>query len=120
MVNHIGEEYGKLLIVGRVQSNDGETAWRCLCDCGREVIRTIDELQKGTPQCARCAAKAHDLTGIRFGKLKVIERVDGGKYRGQWICRCGCGRTRIASTESLIDDQVTSCGCCVDEWRDAL
>lgn len=53
-----------------------------------------------------------DLTGQRFGRLTVIERVSNSS-RGEprWMCRCDCGKQRIVYGQNLRAGYVKSCGC---------
>lgn len=58
-----------------------------------------------------------DLTGKRFGRLTVVERVESptGNY---WLCRCSCGNTKqITRSDSLKSGLIRSCGCLNDEAR---
>lgn len=58
--------------------------------------------------------KATDLSGIRFGKLVVLERAyDGRAKKGRpfWKCICDCGNTTIVSASHLKNSSITSCGC---------
>lgn len=53
-----------------------------------------------------------DLTGMRFGKLVVLEETDQRKYgRVVWKCRCDCGNITYAFSTQLISGKRTSCGC---------
>ena len=53
-----------------------------------------------------------DLTGMRFGKLIVIERKGSNKYgRALWLCKCDCGNEKIQSSRDLLGGHATSCGC---------
>lgn len=60
--------------------------------------------------------KYKDLTGMRFGKLTVLERTDdwinpkGHRYI-QWLCRCDCGNTVVIKGASLTAGYNKSCGC---------
>lgn len=56
--------------------------------------------------------KFKDITGQRFGKLKVIEKVDKDKYgHTRWLCECDCGNKKIISGKSLRNGHTQSCGC---------
>lgn len=66
-----------------------------------------------------------DLTGRRFGRLKVLRR-HGTRYgygaRGQvvrteptWLCRCDCGRERVVLGVNLREGRSNSCGCLAAE-----
>ncbi len=55
---------------------------------------------------------ANDLTGLRFGRLTVIERA-GISANGSrlWHCACDCGGEKIATYSHLIGGFIQSCGC---------
>lgn len=53
-----------------------------------------------------------DLTGKRFGRLKVIEKIGYDKnYRVLWRCKCECGNETITRSENLNSGNTKSCGC---------
>lgn len=55
---------------------------------------------------------ARDLTGRRFGKLVVIERVcRDNSRRALWKCKCDCGKEKIIRGDSIRDGRTKSCGC---------
>jgi hypothetical protein len=54
-----------------------------------------------------------DITGVRFGRLVVLERhfpknVSRMTY---WLLRCDCGNTHVTQGSNLRSGRVTSCGC---------
>ena len=54
-----------------------------------------------------------DLTGQRFGKLTVIERVENSKdNKAQWKCKCDCGRICTSIGRLLITGRKKTCGHC--------
>lgn len=55
--------------------------------------------------------KALCLTGQRFGRLLVLERVPSGMRGVRWRCACDCGGQAIAMTSNLRRGNTTSCGC---------
>lgn len=58
--------------------------------------------------------KATDLTGMRFGKLVVVERSYEGRAKAGrpfWKCLCDCGNVTIVSSNHLKDGAIKSCGC---------
>lgn len=57
--------------------------------------------------------KYKDLTGQKFTKLTVIERVGvSPTHSALWRCVCECGREKIVSSDSLKRQYGTkSCGC---------
>jgi hypothetical protein len=59
--------------------------------------------------------KLIDLTGKRFGKLVVIEKVNKPTnligHNTYWLCKCDCGREKIILGASLRNNKTLSCGC---------
>lgn len=53
-----------------------------------------------------------DITGQRFGRLKVI-RYFGKDIHGQglWYCECDCGKSIVTRGSSLRFGRTKSCGC---------
>lgn len=54
-----------------------------------------------------------DLTGLMFGDLYVIEKLDTRSKNGcmLWKCRCKCGNTTIVTSSNLNSGNTKSCGC---------
>jgi hypothetical protein len=52
-----------------------------------------------------------DLTGKRFGRLLVIQRVFTGKPPTFWLCRCDCGTEKQVRYFDLKSGHTSSCGC---------
>lgn len=59
--------------------------------------------------------KLIDLTGQKFGRLTVIQRVAKPKERKSkeafWLCKCDCGNERIVSGYEIRSGNTKSCGC---------
>lgn len=57
--------------------------------------------------------KLLDLTGLKFGKLKVVKRLENGSSRHiRWLCKCDCGGEKIVYSVNIIkSDMNYSCGC---------
>lgn len=56
-------------------------------------------------------AKVIDITGQKFGKLRVIERAGHMYNSTAWLCKCDCGNTTMARTYELRKGLRKSCGC---------
>ena len=56
-----------------------------------------------------------DLTGMTFGRLKVVERVEtppGVRRRSvYWSATCICGKTVVTAGDALREKRTLSCGC---------
>lgn len=60
--------------------------------------------------------KYGDLTGKRFGRLKVVGPAEphtfpSGQIAKQWRCHCDCGKDAIVLQRSLTSGHTKSCGC---------
>lgn len=55
--------------------------------------------------------KFQDLTGQKFGRLKVIKRVENKGRQTMWLCKCDCGNEKIVRGSHLINGYIKSCGC---------
>ena len=53
----------------------------------------------------------HNLTGKRFGHLKVIQRTKDKSGKSVWECQCDCGNTTYVTTGHLNSGKRKSCGC---------
>ena len=99
----------------------GKSMWRCRCKCGKEKLVDGNSLRNGrTKSCGSCARKRDgkykDITGMKFGKLTVVERGEKNKRgRHLWICKCDCGGIKEAEAYDLIRGKIKSCGCMVQK-----
>jgi hypothetical protein len=59
-----------------------------------------------------------DLTGLQFGRLTVIKRVNNNKpYGSKWLCKCDCGNELIVFSNNLKRGNTRSCGCLALQLR---
>jgi len=57
-------------------------------------------------------SKLKDLTGMKFGRLTVIERAENDKHgRARWLCLCDCGNKKVIRGMHLTSGHTVSCGC---------
>ncbi|MHB1098433.1 MAG: hypothetical protein ACYCZR_02645 [Burkholderiales bacterium] len=65
--------------------------------------------------------KLIDITGQRFGRLLVLEKMPPRKGGGSdWLCQCDCGKTRVVIGSNLRKGHTTSCGCAATEWASKM
>ena len=64
--------------------------------------------------------KQMDVTGMRFGRLEVIGKVDEKDKHGRqlWLCKCDCGNEKKAYSIDMSSGRVKSCGCLLSEFND--
>lgn len=57
-------------------------------------------------------SKLIDLTGQKFARLTVLQRVENDKKQNsQWLCNCVCGNNIIVRGYHLKSGRIKSCGC---------
>lgn len=117
-----GLRFGLLTAVEPVgKSKHGKVLWKCICDCGNEIITVASGLVNGNTASCRCSTKKRmaevgrqnrkDLTGQKFGRLTAIE-ISGRKgTKMLWRCLCDCGQEKFIQSSRLINGLVKSCGC---------
>lgn len=109
----VGQKFNMLLVLAGVEDakNAGRTLWRCVCDCGNEVLVYGTDLKNGHVKSCGCLREP-SLIGRRFGMLVVIEETSerSGSCK-TWKCLCDCGNTHLVSTSNLTGENVKSCGC---------
>jgi hypothetical protein len=116
LIDLTGKQFSRWIVIERVNSIDGNTFWKCRCVCGTIKNVLSYSLQGGKSKSCGCYHPLHplfrDLTGKKFGKLKVITRyLNNGRGRTQWECSCECGTIRIVSSHDLLNRHTKSCGC---------
>lgn len=117
-----GQKFGKLTVLGiGGHTKAGKILWECQCECGNKCLKETKTLlrpiQRGGQKSCGCWQNRIDLTGQRFGKLVVIGTTDiRGKDGHHFLfkCQCDCGNIKYLSSNALICNKATSCGCVRD------
>jgi|GEM_PF-218872 len=121
-----GQKFGRYTVLRHdtetVKNGGRMPNYICQCDCGSPV-RSVSRqaLVKGDAKSCGCLHKeivsnaAHDLSGLVFGRLTVIDRADVVKRRrgqgAKWNCQCECGKTKTVGAAALKSGATQSCGC---------
>ena len=123
-----GQRFSRLTVISRTDdyvAKNGvrHSCWRCVCDCGNEVVVRATSLKEGDTRSCGCLraetnsnCKLTDLSGMRFSRLTVISRADdyvakNGATVTRWKCVCDCGTETIARAQNLVKGTTRSCGC---------
>lgn len=120
----IGDTFDMLTVVDRLDdyvapNGKHHPRWlcECVCDNHTKVIRVSSSLKgKFFHSCGCYSEPTKDLTGMKFGKLTVIERGDdyikpNGEHIPMWKCKCECGNNCVKNQYNLIEGYTHSCGC---------
>jgi hypothetical protein len=115
----IGRRYGLLTVESLTceQNKFGCFLLQCRCDCGATVLEIKSNLNAGKKKSCGClAAKFTDLTGLKVGRLTVVEVIPGLDAHGKrrWRCQCDCGEFSSVIASFLTGQKKTlSCGCLI-------
>ena len=120
LINEIGNKYGFLTVIEKTKNNQGRTAWKCLCECGKEKIVRGTDLRLGkVTSCGFDCPLRHerngqfiDETNHKYGRLQVLYKVGQDDYgKILWHCLCDCGKEIDVTGSSLRNGRTQSCGC---------
>jgi hypothetical protein len=110
----VGNVYGELTVLelNSTRSSGGSTLWKCRCSCGNIIISKGNNLNSGNTMSCGCSKKSN-LSGLVFGRLKVLEQTDLRSKDGsiKWLCSCSCGTICTVPSVNLVRGNTSSCGC---------
>lgn len=125
-IDLLNKQFGHLIVIEKYgpKPNDKHIYWKCLCECGNEVLvrgSHLTDKNKPTISCGCQVGSKLNLVGQQFGKLIVIkegERSKSGRIR--WVCKCSCGSEVIVQSNHLVDGSIQSCGCTISRGEDKI
>ena len=113
-----GTRIGNITVTDETDKRkNGYMVWRCVCDCGNEVLLDTRTLQRETVRDCGCITRVKpgqkDMTGERFGRLVCLypEETRGTTSSTLWHCRCDCGNECSVPRHQLVHGYTKSCGC---------
>ncbi|MGX8715089.1 MAG: hypothetical protein ACSW8A_05000 [Lachnospiraceae bacterium] len=111
-----GMRVGRLTVLEKTEERRRRyVLWRCRCECGREVLVEGYRLKNHLVMscgCLRGSDRPRNLTGLRFGRLTVIRKLEEKKgARRLWLCECSCGNQVKVTGDALLSGSTVSCGC---------
>ena len=125
-INLTGHKFNHLLVIKEIpkeeRKNKNKVEWLCQCDCGNFTTVISNYLTSGHTKSCGCLRAENakklftiDITGQQFERLTALEPTEQRGADGSiiWKCKCSCGKTHYASTNSLRTGAISSCGC----WR---
>lgn len=120
--------FGRLTAIKPLHNNKYQNVvWQCKCECGNIVEHTASALLGGHVKSCGCLQKDRvfdtqfqDLTGMRFGRLTVLELSHKDVYGYVWKCKCDCGNITNVYRMNLKDGSTKSCGCIKSHGEQAI
>ena len=123
LIDFTNKKIGHLTVICRSEQkplNKTSAFWLCKCDCGKYCIKASYVLTKnkdascGHVHKQKLGAKRRiDLTGMRFGKLLILQYAYSKNKRAVWKCQCDCGNVCFITGRYLKQGSTKSCGCYV-------
>ncbi len=113
-----GQKFNRLTAINSAGRDKRGILWRCICECGTEVIVRGSNLPNGNVKSCGCLLrdfgkrKLIDISGRTFGRLKVIKHAGKKGNATIWLCVCDCdGREVLVQAGNLQNGHTKSCGC---------
>lgn len=120
-----GQTFGLMKVTGfagwyEAPNGSRQSKWHTKCtECGKESVKTVTTLKKGKCTCQiqkkikgiQKPTLRNDLTGRRFGKVTVLERIGMRNGSTYYKCKCDCGNEFETQQSNLLSGAATSCGC---------
>lgn len=132
MKDLMGQRFGKLTVIKCMGKLDGRRySWKCICDCGNEIIVQTSRLTSGNTKSCGClknsglkaynekqSEQAKIPIGTKYGKLTILEDLGmreqvPGHNRRWYKCLCDCGNIHEVQGNMLKQGQIISCGKCL-------
>ena len=116
----IGKVYNELTVIDDLGTNFEGNARVIVCECS---CGNIKKYSAGSVKSGNAKSCGHikgndpkDITGIKFGRLIAIERLERNKHgRYMWKCKCSCGKNVVVDINYLTSGHTKSCGCLKSE-----
>ena len=121
-----GDKFGLLTVIQETPKPENRKTkgkyYLCQCECGNQKIADKSGLIRGGVKSCGCLRAKRvsesitiDITGKRFGRLTVLEKVDykdtPQKSQAMWKCKCDCGNITVVRGTQLRQGKTKSCGC---------
>lgn len=93
-----GQRFGKLVVINPAENVGRRTAWRCRCDCGREITVTTSHLREGHTTSCGCRPNATYIHGtcVEMLQAKTVRKNNTSGVPGvDWLPKKGLWRATI-------------------------
>jgi hypothetical protein len=111
-----GKKFGRLTVIEDIAGQGLNPRLKCKCECGTVTTPFKNSIVTGSTQSCGCLkAWPEDLVGQRFGRLLVIESLQGKHDK----CECDCGIVKLCNRASLKRGTTKSCGCLLKKMVEA-
>lgn len=111
-----GQKFGRLIALEPTDTiYRSSYLWKCICDCGKEVLVSVENLRGGNTKSCGCLKHKEpiNIVGNRYGRLVVLRESTEHEHSRYtyWVCKCDCGKESTTRGTNLKDGHAKSCGC---------
>lgn len=126
----IGKRFGRLTVISFYEVKNECSYFLCRCDCGNEIITSMNHLRTGHTQSCGCLQKEivsqmndkhrQEMIGKHFGYLKVLyfDRVQNDVAYYSCLCE-RCGSITVKRGANLLSGNLVSCGCMKESYGES-
>ena len=112
----IGKTFNEITVLSYSHRYDSKGYSRhfynCKCSCGKEFKCMRGQIINGkTKSCGHLNHQIKDISGNKYGRLKVINLAYIKNGNSYYNCICDCGTKCIKQRRNLINGLTRSCGC---------
>ena len=103
-----GQRFGRLLVIRHEGSTNTEAIWRCLCDCGKQVIVRGSSLRRGHTKSCGC------LRDEIVSKIQTTHKKTKTRLYNVWThIKARCYNPTHHAYKNYGERGITVC----DEWK---
>lgn len=111
-----GKVFGKWKVISKNdKASSRHSYYNCECSCGKIKIIRGNHLSSGNTSSCKSCSRLKDITGKRFGRLRVL--VFYPAHQSSCLCICDCGNEKIVRAHMLSSGNIKSCGCLRKEFK---
>ena len=115
LINLMGQRFGRLVVIKRVENRGRKVCWCCLCDCGKETVVTSTNLITGHSKS--CGCMRSDVLIQRNTDVLSIHKGTGTRLFKIWMGM----RERCRKKDSIYYKHYASRGITVcTEWQNSF
>jgi len=121
----IGKTFNEITVLSYSHRDDSRGYprhfYNCKCSCGKEFKCIRNQIiSNKTKSCGHLNHVIKDISGNKYGRLKVISFSHTKNGRSFYNCICDCGKECIIARDALVDGRTKSCGCYSSEVHSNL
>lgn len=122
----VGKSFNEFIVLAYdhseyAKSGDLRHYYKCKCSCGKEFLCMRSQILPGkTKSCGHLNHQIKDISGNKYGRLKVISLAYIKNEQSYYNCICDCGTKCIKGRKNLVAGLTKSCGCLSKEVHSKL